>query len=120
MKTWICFCLLIGMAAVSPIAAANPCDGGGIGGTGIRSDRSIGGIGGTGIAPNRGIGGTGIKPESGGIGGTGIQANGIGGTGIVGVITGFGSICVNNLEVNYFSNTPVDLDGKKSAARLYP
>ncbi|MBE9605120.1 hypothetical protein IAI18_09605 [Acetobacteraceae bacterium H6797] len=39
-----------------------------------------------------------------GIGGTGISAEGdrgIGGTGIIGVITGFASICVNGLEVEY-------------------
>lgn len=40
----------------------------------------------------RGIGGTGISAEEGG-------DRGIGGTGIVGVLTGFASLCVNGLEV---------------------
>jgi hypothetical protein len=74
-----------------------------------------------------GIGGTGAplaNNERGGIGGTGIVAgakkpvfgdSGIGGTGIVGVITGFASICVNGIEVNYDSNTPVWDNGNPSA-----
>ena len=54
--------------------------------------------------------------DSGGIGGTGITAEGgIGGTGapaatelgIIGVIDGFGSICVNGVEVDYDASTPV-------------
>ncbi len=72
------------------------------------------GIGGTGIQDG-GIGGTGNK--EGGIGGTGGQmANdgGIGGTGIVGVITGFASICVNGVEIHYDPDTPVSVDGQSS------
>ena len=101
------------MTGLSISVNANPCDDGGIGGTGIPLSR---GIGGTGIYSNKltGIGGTGITSKQEGIGGTGIETNsGIGGTGIVGIITGFGSICVNGLEVMYFTDTPVDLDGKK-------
>ncbi|MEQ1765958.1 MAG: DUF5666 domain-containing protein, partial [Methylotenera sp.] len=130
-------------------AIANPCEDGGIGGTGIALSRGIGGtgigtdagiggtgisgaqkgIGGTGVQANAGIGGTGITADAGiggtgisnvqkGIGGTGVQANsGIGGTGIVGVITGFGSICVNGLEIHYYNDTPVNLDGKKISSQ---
>lgn len=68
-----------------------------------------------------GIGGTGAparsdnlpQPLAGrpGIGGTGAAEGGIGGTGIVGVITGFASICVNGVEVFYDTNTPVSADG---------
>lgn len=99
----------------------------GIGGTGIgggtadlgpageRRDVADRGIGGTGVD---GIGGTGVD---GGIGGTGITANaanparsgrtvlalrgrspserGDSGTGVVGTVTGFRSLCVNGLEV---------------------
>src|ERR1019366_650987 len=72
---------------------------GGIGGTGSPQSSARGGSGGTGSpeSPEKGgIGGTGA-PQSqteGGIGGTGQQADGgIGGTGIVGIITGFGSVC---------------------------
>lgn len=123
MKTFTHNFLAILVTFLSLSANANPCDDGGIGGTGIPLSRGIGGtgitanasagIGGTGISSaNAGIGGTGVTNK--GIGGTGLEANsGIGGTGIVGIITGFGSICVNGLELFYFTDTPVDLDGKK-------
>lgn len=117
-----------------PLAAnANPCDDGGIGGTGKPLERGIGGtgitqsgIGGTGNSSDslKGIAGTGISGASRGIGGTGIiqkgiggtgqeAEGGIGGTGVVGVITGFGSICVNGLEVHFYTDTPIDSDGKR-------
>lgn len=84
----------------------------GIGGTGAVQS----GIGGTGLYEG-GIGGTGA-PE-GGIGGTGnvVQDGGIGGTGIIGIITGFASICVNGVEIHYDINTPVTVDGRLSTAR---
>lgn len=73
-------------------------------------------------AMHGGIGGTGAPARSDnpspqslagrpGIGGTGAAEGGIGGTGIVGVITGFASICVNGVEVDYDTNTPVSADG---------
>ena len=119
MKIFIRNCLAILISGLSLVAMANPCDDGGIGGTGIVSSRGIGGtgmllnssnvesggIGGTGIT-QKGIGGTG--KAQGGIGGTGVintppeAQSGIGGTGIVGVITGFGSICVNYLILHIF------------------
>ena len=64
--------------------------------------------------------------DSSGIGGTGFSLptkldlltkrngedeSGIGGTGIVGIISGFGSICVNGLEIQYDSTTPVVEEG---------
>lgn len=68
------------------------------------------GIGGTGISMAAGgIGGTGIKRD-GGIGGTGLRAQGD--LGIIGIITGFGSICVNGLEVHYGPDTPVVAYGR--------
>ncbi|MBY0473438.1 MAG: hypothetical protein K2Q13_00055 [Nitrosomonas sp.] len=88
---------------------------GGMGGTGV----SGGGIGGTGApVAESGVGGTGVQ-EEGGIGGTGHVADdgGLGGTGIIGVITGFASICVNGIEVHYDSNTPISIDGRASTAR---
>lgn len=97
----------------------------GVGGTGVRdggmggTSVSGGGIGGTG-APlaESGVGGTGVQ-EEGGIGGTGLVADdgGLGGTGIIGIITGFASICVNGIEVHYDSNTPISIDGRPSTAR---
>jgi len=53
-----------------------------------------------------------------GIGGTGAPARnvlaerGIGGTGIVGVVTGFASICVNGLEVAFDGSVPIEIDGE--------
>ena len=47
-----------------------------------------------------------------------VAERGIGGTGIVGVITGFGSIWVNGIEVEFDPATPVRIDGQ-SAPRGY-
>ncbi len=82
-----------------------------------------------------GIGGTGqhLRPDpkprpnddqKDGVGGTGhtkhplpeqdaatIGDDGIGGTGIVGIVTGFGSVCVNGLEVEYDDSTAIDSNG---------
>ena len=63
--------------------------------------------------------------EPGGIGGTGIDGGGIGGTGqraeaevgVLGVVTGFASICVNGIEVHYDAGTPVALNGDLAGAR---
>jgi len=99
---------------------------GGIGGTGNKED----GIGGTGgqASNNDGVGGTGNKEDgvggtgykADGIGGTGGQASnndGIGGTGIMGIITGFASICVNGVKINYSPDTPVTIDGRSSTTQ---
>src|SRR3954464_9621560 len=63
--------------------------------------------------------------DPGGIGGTGVDPGGIGGTGqraaaeigVLGVITGFSSICVNGIEVHYDSGTPVAFNGDLSSAK---
>ncbi|RVT98674.1 hypothetical protein EOD42_00735 [Rhodovarius crocodyli] len=65
---------------------------------------------------DRGIGGTGIGLADGGDG-----DRGIGGTGIVGVVTGFASICVNGLHVTYDPALPVlfgDVPGSPAALRV--
>lgn len=59
-----------------------------------------------------GIGGTGIGAD-GGIGGTGIEAQGD--VGLIGIISGFGSICVNGIEVRYDAGTPVMSAGAPSS-----
>jgi len=49
-----------------------------------------------------------------GLGGTGLIAStgsGIGGTGIVGEVTGFGSIFVNGIEIEYDNKTPFTVNG---------
>ena len=80
-----------------------------------------------------GIGGTGFKPgerpgtetgDGNGIGGTGQQASGdgpsgIGGTGIIGAITGYGSIFVNGYEVEIPDEMAVTIkDGQTTADQL--
>ena len=64
-----------------------------------------------------GVGGTGAVAGRPGLGGTGISEGGIGGTGIVGVITGFASICVNGVEIMFDANTPVLDNGQPASAR---
>ena len=79
------------------------------------------------VPVDQGIGGTGHPLRryadgvlDQGIGGTGISAVARPGgplrpLGVVGVITGFGSVCVDNLEIAYDSATPVRLDGEPAA-----
>lgn len=105
------------LSAVAPAVHAAPVcvDPGGIGGTG--APEREGGIGGTGSpAHEGGLGGTGapaspVARAPGGLGGTGSPSEGIGGTGIVGTITGFASICVNGLEVHYDESVPLTENG---------
>lgn len=59
------------------------------------------------------MGGTGILAD-GGIGGTGIRADAE--LGLMGVVTGFGSICVNGVEVHYDAGTPVTLNGEPASS----
>lgn len=126
--------LLVAIAAalaspLAALAAGNACvnvlGSEGIGGTG--SPARDGGIGGTGApAASGGIGGTGAPARTdggggtggiGGIGGTGVPMAAEGaGTGIVGVITGFASICVNGLEVHYDAGTPINVNGRAAHA----
>ncbi|HZP85838.1 MAG TPA: DUF5666 domain-containing protein [Burkholderiales bacterium] len=124
--------LLACLVAPSSVWAANACiitDGelpgdvprsGGIGGTGAPAQggepraeaaREI-------AAENGGIGGTGAV-ASGGIGGTGQQAEmgGMGSTGIVGVITGFASVCINGLEVHFDTQTVVTRNANPAGLR---
>ncbi|HYD18530.1 MAG TPA: DUF5666 domain-containing protein [Patescibacteria group bacterium] len=110
-------------------------DGKGMGGTGIHNGN---GIGGTGRHDGKGMGGTGDKLANGkGMGGTGIHnGNGMGGTGsklangkgmggtgitgdigVYGRITGFGSICVNGMEIEYTAKTPVENNGRGSSTK---
>jgi len=97
--------LCVAFAGTSAGACSDP---GGIGGTGINP----GGTGATGVEPG-GTGGTGVDP--GGIGGTGQRAEAE--IGVLGVITGFGSICVNGIEVHYDAGTPVAFNGDLSSAK---
>jgi hypothetical protein len=93
-------------AFLSAGAWANPCA------TGGRpfpaGDGS--GMGGTGHGDGSGSGGTGQQARTDGDG------SGTGGTGVVGVITGFGSICVNALEIHYDAKTPVSVNGQSGRA----
>ncbi|WP_256658173.1 DUF5666 domain-containing protein [Pseudomonas sp. D(2018)] len=111
---FICGPLLLASPSLS---AAPVClEPGGMGGTGAVA---TGGIGGTGApADNGGVGGTGAPANNGGIGGTGAPADegGIGGTGIVGTITGFGSICVNGVEVHFDDNASLSENGEPASS----
>lgn len=101
--------LLAITSSPTPLGGAtwNPCADGG-------SERpDEGGIGGTGAKPSGdegGIGGTGARPgtDEGGIGGTGFTGSGA--IGVIGTVTGFGSICVGPTEVHYTAATPVSID----------
>lgn len=57
------------------------------------------------VVADRGIGGTGTPTKR------QVVDRGIGGTGIVGVVTGFASICVDGLEVRVGNTTPVTING---------
>ncbi|HKA40196.1 MAG TPA: DUF5666 domain-containing protein [Burkholderiales bacterium] len=59
-----------------------------------------------------GVGGTGAVAE-GGVGGTGAPTT----IGVVGVITGFASVCVNGVEIHYDDGTPVTINGQPGSAR---
>lgn len=101
-------CALVLSASLS---AAPAClEPGGSGGTGMMAP---GGVGGTGAPDSGGVGGTGAHPGGGGIGGTGAPQDegGVGGTGIVGTITGFGSICVNGVEVHFDNKVVLSENG---------
>ena len=98
-----------GAAACSVASLTNPAASPGLGGTGAPLVRGPdpGGIGGTGQV---------ARGEPSGLGGTGspmaVAEPGVGGTGIVGVVTGFASICVNGVEVEDEPGTPVQRDGR--------
>lgn len=102
------------VCATASLNNPNTLDGG-MGGTGIPANSGMGGTG----APESGMGGTGIL-EKGGLGGTGIVSENnvilpdetAGGVAIMGVITGFASICVNGEEVHYEDATPVFSNGQ--------
>lgn len=110
-----------GSSPVNPAAKTQPSSAGTFpesharGGGG--EEGATGGIGGTGATARN------AKDPTGGIGGTGATARanesrgGIGGTGIVGLITGFASICVAGEEVQFDLDTPVSDNGQPTSAR---
>jgi len=110
--------LLISCASTqAPVYTAQNTSPGGIGGTGIINYE---GIGGTGKTLEEGIGGTGKlaqtetrknSEESGGIGGTGIR-----GTGIVGTITAFGSIWVDQTHVHFNEDVPITINQQAASS----
>jgi hypothetical protein len=62
------------------------------------------------VVAERGIGGTGTP------GSRRVADRGIGGTGIVGVVTGFASVCVDGLEVRFDKTVPVSIDNAAATA----
>lgn len=107
---WLCCLLLI--ASLPAVAQHNPCADKHWLTTPIvnisRSDGEGGGIGGTGFTPQTILPPLAKRPGDG--------EDGIGGTGIIGVIAGFASICVNGVEVHYDATTPVHIDGLAASA----
>ena len=57
------------------------------------------------VASDRGLGGSGISTEERGLGGSGMRA------GIIGVVTGFASLCVNGYEVELDESSVVTIEG---------
>jgi hypothetical protein len=57
------------------------------------------------VASDRGLGGSGIWSEDRGLGGSGMRA------GIIGVVTGFASLCVNGFEVELDETSVVTVEG---------
>lgn len=62
-----------------------------------------------------GLGGTGMLASTGSGAGSGLGGTGMSGTGIVGKITGFGSVFVNGIEIEYDNETAFTIDGKAAA-----
>jgi hypothetical protein len=62
------------------------------------------------VHAERGIGGTGAPAT------TQLSDRGIGGTGIVGVVTGFASVCVDGLEARLDKNAAVSINGRAATA----
>ena len=92
-------CVALGSCAGAPRVAQDP----------LRPDPRLH------CSVERGIGGTGLSDSDRGLGGTGLLAagdeRGMGGTGIgagiIGTVTGFGSICVNGVRVAYDPSTTI-------------
>lgn len=106
-KTGIVAVVLLGLSALAQAGCHDTA-------SLVNPNADPGGIGGTGMPAHRTQESMAVKP---GLGGTGAAEGGLGGTGIVGVITGFASICVNGLEVHYDAETPVAADGKTASVK---
>jgi hypothetical protein len=64
-----------------------------------------------------GLGGTGMLANTGSGAGSGLGGTGMSGIGIVGKITGFGSIYVNGIEIEYDNETAFTIDGKTAKSQ---
>ena len=118
--------LLMIVVMISPVSslAANPCstaDGyldTGIGIMDLSNDsppsKGIGGSGLTGDDDEKGIGGTGVIGHDNGIGGTGQTAENSQLIFVTGTIHAFGSVCVNGIEIDYATDTPVSTDSNRN------
>jgi hypothetical protein len=63
-----------------------------------------------------GTGGTGNQESGENVAKSLVSEGGVGGTGIIGIITGFASICVNGAEIHYDASTFISMDGRPSTA----
>lgn len=103
----------LSLLAAFLVAACAP----GSSGPGARPQITDRGIGGTGIDASVIDLGGGLRVQAPqlaerGIGGTGISPGGIGGTGIIGTITAFGSVFVDGVEAVYAAGQAVTIDGR--------
>lgn len=101
--------------AASVAGLAPQCRVGADGGP-LVSDRGIGGTGSPPVSAiaDRGIGGTGIERT--GVERTGVERTGVERTGLLGVITGFASICLGGQEIGYDPATQILIDAKPGRA----
>jgi hypothetical protein len=121
----VLFSIFLNIVSINVFAGVCDLSGSGIGGTGAPIPMNGGsGMGGTGAPSSKnggsGIGGTGApisKRNGSGIGGTGQKTNNQA-TVIIGTITGFGSICVNGIEIHFDHSTPVQINGVTSNTDL--
>ncbi|MDX2223863.1 MAG: DUF5666 domain-containing protein [Rhodospirillaceae bacterium] len=106
---WACAATAQEDGAVCRFARSDAAGGDqGLGGTGLGSDvlsRLVG------IDDDRGIGGTGVIAQDRGLGGTGVE-----GTGLIGVVTGFASICLNGYEIEVDDGSIVTVEGLPATA----
>jgi len=111
---------LCALVSCGVLFAVNPAralceEGSGAGGTGVTGS----GSGGTGARGDEGSGTGGTGFTGSGTGGTGLrgdESSGTGGTGVFGTVTGFGSVCVNGLEIEYDDDTRIEQEGREITA----
>lgn len=94
MHRWVLVAVALGVVLPAMALRAEECG---------LADRGIGGTGGAQVLSDRGIGGTGIPASATSVG-------------VEGRITGFGSVCVNGVEIGLAPGAQVSIDGQRADA----